>query len=109
MSTTLESKYQAELIGRLRRMFPSCVILKNDSEYMPGIPDLLFLYYDFWAMLEVKASQISLERPNQSHYVRLLDDMSFAAFIYPENEEEVLRALQSAFESHRQARIPQPQ
>lgn len=102
---SLESKYQADVIIKLRRIFPSCVILKNDSEYLPGIPDLSIFYYGFWAMLEVKASAISLERPNQAHYVNVLNAMSFAAFIYPENEEEVLLALQSAYESSRQARV----
>lgn len=101
----LERDYQALLIRKLRRIFPSCVILKNDSEYLPGIPDLSIFYYGFWAMLEVKASRISLERPNQDHYVTILNEMSFAAFIYPENEEEVLLALQSAYESCRQARV----
>jgi hypothetical protein len=109
MTTKLERDYQTDLIRKLRRIFPSAVILKNDSEYLPGIPDLSIFYYGFWAMLEVKASAISLERPNQDHYVRLLNDMSFAAFIYPENEEEVLGALQSAYESYREARVPQPQ
>ena len=101
----LEAQYQSDLIKKLRRMFPSCVILKNDSEYMPGIPDLSIFYYGFWAMLEVKISPHALERPNQAHYVNILNDMSFAAFIYPENEEEVLLALQSAYESCRQARV----
>jgi len=32
--------------------------------------------------------------------------MSFAAFIYPENEAEVLHALQRAFEHRRPTRIP---
>jgi hypothetical protein len=40
-------------------------------------------------------------QPNQDYYVEQLDEMSFAAYIYPENEEEVLSALQQAFESPR--------
>jgi hypothetical protein len=106
----LERQYQSELIKRLRQRFPSAVILKNDAEYLPGIPDLtLLMPYSFWAMLEVKSSALTLHRPNQDHYVSILDDMSFAAFIYPENEEEVLNALQSAYEYCREARVPQPQ
>lgn len=105
----LEKDYQASLIKKLRVLFPGCVILKNDSDYMPGVPDLLVLHRDRWAMLEVKAYRDAPQQPNQEFYVRELDKMAFAAFIYPENEEEVLRGLQQTFERRRQARIPQPE
>ena len=36
---------------------------------------------------------------NQRFYIRKLNDMSFARFIYPQNEEEVLYELQQAFRS----------
>lgn len=92
-----ENAYQAELIRRLREVFPGCMILKNDTDYIQGIPDLLVLYGTRWAALEVKASAGSRNQPNQEYYVDLMDEMSFAAFIYPENEEEILYALQQAF------------
>lgn len=101
----LERKYQAELIKRLRVRFPGCVILKNDSSYMQGVPDLILLWQDRWAMLEAKASADSAEQPNQRYYVEQLDDMSFAAFIYPENEDEVLDEIQRQFESRRKTRV----
>lgn len=94
-----ENAYQAHLIVRLRREFPGCFILKNDSGYMQGVPDLLVLLDDKWAMLEVKISKDASEQPNQRHYVELLDAMSFAAFIYPSNEEEVFGGLQQVFAS----------
>lgn len=92
-----ERKYQASLIKKLKRLFPGCLVLKNDPTYMQGIPDLLILYNDRWAALEVKASKSAKHRPNQNHYVEHMDDMSFAAFIYPENEEQVLDEVQRAF------------
>lgn len=101
----LERKYQAELIKRIRNRFPGCVLLKNDSNYMQGMLDWILLWEDRWAMLEVKASADSDERPNQRYYVEQLNDMSFAAFIYPENEEEVLDALQRQFQTRRTARL----
>ena len=58
-------------------------------------------------MLEVKASQYSAHQPNQDYYVDMLDDMSFAAFIYPENKETILDELQQAFGTRRSARISQ--
>lgn len=88
-----ESEYQSYLIDILRVMFPGCVILKNDSDYLQGIPDLLVLWRDRWAMLEVKANEKAPIRPNQTYYIDLLDDMSFAAFISPSNEDEVLYEL----------------
>jgi hypothetical protein len=100
-----ENRYQSQLIKRLERRFPGCVILKNDTALRQGFPDLTLLWERNWAVLEVKASREALEQPNQAHYVHQLGEMSFAAFIYPENEEEVLDALQQAFESPRRARI----
>lgn len=103
----LESKYQSQLIERLEELFPGCVILKNDTDYLQGVPDLLVLYNDRWAMLEVKRSADAPQQPNQAYYVDLFDSMSFGAFIFPENEEDVLRDLQQAFGSRRRSRISQ--
>jgi hypothetical protein len=88
-------------------MFPGCEILKNDAGYRQGILDLTILWGPFWAMLEVKASADARERPNQGYFVKKLSKMSFAAFIYPENEEEVLAALQEAFSSRRTTCVSQ--
>ena len=100
-----EGAYQAKIIQRLKACFPECIILKNDSGYMQGIPDLTVFYNDKWAMLEVKVSKDASNQPNQEHYIQVLDAMSFAAFIYPENEEAVFNELQSAFRSPRKARL----
>lgn len=101
----LESRYQTSLIKKLRVLFPGCFILKNDSGYLQGVPDLSIFFLDKWAMLEVKESANALEQPNQAYYIQMLDEMSFAAFIYPENEKEVLHDLQQAFKPSRAARV----
>lgn len=93
----LESRYQKQLIERLESLFPGCMILKNDANGRQGIPDLLILHMNRWAMLEVKASASSPFRPNQEYYLELLNGMSFAAAIWPSNEEEILSALQVEF------------
>lgn len=92
----LERDFQAKLIKELKVMFKGCIIVKNDPNYIQGIPDLLILYNDRWAALEVKKSSTAHHQPNQEYYVDLMDQMSFAAFIYPENKEEILYELQQA-------------
>ena len=92
----LERDFQAKLIKELKVMFKGCIIVKNDPNYIQGIPDLLILYNDRWAALEVKKSATAHHQPNQEYYVDLMDQMSFAAFIYPENKEELLYELQQA-------------
>ena len=92
----LERDFQAKLIKELKVMFKGCIIVKNDPNYIQGIPDLLILYNDRWAALEVKKSATAHHQPNQEYYVDLMDKMSFAAFIYPENKEEILYELQQA-------------
>lgn len=101
MAAKVEREYQAKLIKRIKELLPGCVVMKNDPEYIQGIPDLTVLYRDKWATLEVKREKNAKHRPNQDYYVGMMDDMSFSKFIYPENEEEVLSELQSALRSDR--------
>jgi hypothetical protein len=104
-SYVTETAYQKNLIRKLYAIFPGCVILRNDPRYQQGMLDLTLLWGRNWASLEVKASEDAAVQPNQNFFVQQLDNMSFAAFIYPENEEEVLGALQQAFEPPRRARF----
>lgn len=97
----LEKIFQSELIKELRDLFPGCIILKNDPTYIQGIPDLLILFEDKWAALEVKKSMTASHRPNQEFYVNKMGRMSYANFIYPENKEVVLNELQETFFSRR--------
>ena len=92
-----ESKFQHNLIGKLKDSFPGCMVLKNDAGYIQGVPDLLVLYEDKWAALECKQTNNSTHQPNQDYYVDYLDKMSYARFVCPENEEEILCELQSTF------------
>ena len=91
-----ESQFQAQLIKKLNKMLPGIIILKNDPNYIQGIPDLILLYKNRWAALEVKRGELALVRPNQAHYVRTMHAMSYAAFIYPENESEILNEVQQS-------------
>lgn len=93
----LERDFQAGLIRDIKERFPGCIVMKNDSSYIQGIPDLTILYEDKWATLECKKSANAKKRPNQKYYVDKMNDMSFSRFISPENREEVLNEIQSAF------------
>ena len=91
-----ESTYQSRLIKKLKSEFSGCMVLKNDANYIQGIPDLIVLHNDKWAALECKRSESSPHQPNQNYYVEKMNGMSYAAFICPENEKEVLDGLQQA-------------
>lgn len=97
MARNPEGVFQDSLRQRLFEMFPGCKIYKMDQHQ--GIPDLLILWRDRWAMLESKAWRNASKRPNQGYWVDFYDEMSFARFINPENMEEVLDDLQQAFRS----------
>ena len=89
----LENSFKTKLNKELKEMFPGCIILHMDPNEIQGIPDLLILYKNKWAALEGKKSAFASVRPNQEYYVDLMDRMSFAAFIYPENKDNLLDAL----------------
>lgn len=92
----LERDFQARLIRRIKEEIPGSVVLKTDPNYRQGFPDLLILYGKHWAGLEVKKEERAPHRPNQDYYIQLLNEMSYARFIYPENEEEILHDIREA-------------
>ena len=93
----LEKDFQAKLIKEIKEKFPDCIVMKNDSSYIQGIPDIIVLNNDKWATLECKKSKTSSKRANQEYYVEKMNKMSFSRFISPENKEEVLDELQRTF------------
>ena len=92
-----ESGFQHGLIQTIRNRWPGSVVLKNDANYTQGIPDLLVLYENQWAMLECKRSANEAHQPNQDYYVSKLNGMAFARFIFPENRDEVLDEMDRHF------------
>lgn len=92
-----ENKFQAELKKEIRARFPGSMVLKNDPNDIQGIPDLMVLYKNKWAALEVKQSATAKHRPNQDYYIDKLGNMSYAAFIYPENKEDILNEMERSF------------
>ncbi len=95
-----ESDFQSKLIKELKQLFPGCIVMKNDADYIQGIPDLTILYKDKWATLECKASESASHQANQDLYVSRMNEMSYSAFIFPENKIRVLYELKVLFNSH---------
>ena len=100
-----ENDYQSQLIKDIYKRWPEAFVFKNDPNYMQGVPDLIVLVGKRWAMLEVKRAPKSPHQPNQDYYVDLMNKMSFAAFIFPENQEEVLDEMERSLQPRRKARI----
>lgn len=89
-----ENKFQPKVIEELEKRFPGCMVLKNDPTYIQGVPDLIVLIKKKWFALETKRSKNEPHRPNQDYYINKMNSMSGAWFIYPENLEEVMNAIQ---------------
>lgn len=93
-----ENRFQSNLVREIQERLPGCFVLKNDGSNVPqGFPDLLILYEDKWGSLECKRCEKAGKQNNQEYYVDRLNNMSFSRFISPENKEEVLHELLSAF------------
>lgn len=95
-----EAEFQRKLISNIKDRFPECVVIKNDADYIQGIPDLTVFYGNHWATLECKRSGSASHRPNQDYYVDKMNRMSFSAFVYPENMEDVLDDMERSFKGH---------
>lgn len=93
----LENSFKTDLVKEIERIFPGCMVVHLDPNEIQGIPDLLVLYKDKWAALEGKKSANEPHQPNQDYYVGMMNYMSFAAFIFPENKDEVLDDLYDYF------------
>lgn len=108
----LEREFEREFLEELQKRFWCFVLPKNDAGLQQGIPDRTVLFMGGgWAVLEIKRSMSAPYQPNQEYFLALFKGMCFSATVYPENEEKVLRELETAFPHARreQARDPQSQ
>lgn len=94
-----EAEYQKRLIKKLKSIFPGCIVMKNDANYVQGIPDLIILYKNHWGFLEVKQASDSSHRPNQDFYIQKASEWSYGAFVNPDNEKEILNDMERSFRS----------
>lgn len=92
-----ESQFQHNLIKKIEERFPGAIVMKNDPNYIQGIPDLTILYENKWATLECKKSPKEKHQPNQDYYVEEMNKMSYSSFVCPENMEEILNDMERSF------------
>lgn len=102
-----ETAYQTELMKKIKALIPDSLVIRNDPRYIQGFPDLIVLYKNMWAALEVKVSSKASFQPNQQYFIKRLGAMSFASVINPDNEGEVLSELQRSFRITRKTRVSQ--
>lgn len=101
-----ENKFQRQIIEDLEELFPTCEIYLSDANHRQGRPDIVILYNNKWAALECKREKNAKHQPNQDYYIDKMNKMSYAAFIYPENVEEILYEIQHALSPRRKTRLP---
>ena len=94
----LEKDFERAMVTRLYTEFPGIHIAKIMATRNQGMPDRALFFPDGrWALLEFKKSAKAPKQPNQAYYVDKLNSYSYAAFIYPENEEDIFRELHRSF------------
>lgn len=95
-----ENVFQSKLKKKIEAIFPDAIVKKFNPEFSQGFPDLLILFSNGrFANLECKKSADAHHQPNQDYWVERLDRMSYARFIYPENEKEILDDLERTFKT----------
>ena len=86
-----EAQYQKKFTDKVKKIFPGCDVLKNNSAYIQGIPDWSVIYEGKHAYLEIKIDKDAHKQPNQQYYIdKANNSKGFGRFVYPENEKEVL-------------------
>lgn len=101
MVNKLESDFQSELKKEIESRLPGSIIMKTNPNYIKSIPDLLILYGNKWAALEVKRNKDASHRPGQDGRVRKMNNIGFADFIYPENKDEVINKIINYMEDNK--------
>jgi len=99
--TKSETNFQSDLRSDILKKIPGSQVFKLNPGQTVGVPqgwpDLLILYKEHWAALEVKKSEKATHQPNQDLYTERISAHTYASFISPENKEEVLNELARSF------------
>jgi len=93
-----EAEFKSKLYKEIRERFPGSEVLPNDANYLQGIPDATVYFPNGrYFLLEGKKEAKSSRRPNQEYYVNDSPLSNNAAFVSPENKDEVLSELERRY------------
>lgn len=98
LEATFKRRFKERLHTRMQELGVDIFIIDNKSNRRSTL-DTIVLGPQHWAALEFKRSKSASHRPNQDYYVDQWDQLGFASFVYPENEEEILNELEKLFTS----------
>lgn len=89
----LERNFQQKLIKELKNLGFTVWKNQQNATTETARPDLLVLKGVFWGCLEVKKERLAKHRPLQDVKVLKYNQMSYAAFVYPENKDQIINQL----------------
>lgn len=93
-----ESDFKRKLYNEIRTRFPDTEVVANDPNYVQGFPDAtVYLPNGQYILLEVKRTSTSAKQPNQNYYVNESSLKNNAVFVYPENKEQILEAIEKRY------------
>lgn len=96
----LESAFKNVLIDKIRELCRSTIYIIKPDPSQRSMPDLILLGPNGrWAALEIKRGPLSDRRPNQEFHIGMMDVMSYAKIVHPENMREILDDLERLFTS----------
>lgn len=94
----LESKFKRDFQLKAMRRFDGLIFVNvTPQNNFWGIPDSYFFFGPNWGALESKRSSTASRRVHQEYYVNLLNSMSYARFLHPGNEKEILDEMEYLF------------
>ena len=83
-----------KLKKKIKKAVPGSVVLKNSPNDILGIPDLTVLGPNGkYAILECKRASDSNIQALQDYYVEKFNKSSYATFVSPANQKEVIEDL----------------
>ena len=96
----LEASFKKQFLKKIEERLPYLDLdFIEPSTRKRSLPDIFVIGPICWAALEFKRSQDSNHQPNQDYHVERFNEKGYATFVYPENEGEVLDALERLFTS----------